>query len=360
LGVPAVIDLEKSYAGRSVLVTGHTGFKGTWLCSWLDRLSARVTGLALAPEDPKLNLFDATRLGQRLNSVIGDIRDPNLVRETMSAAAPEIVFHLAAQPLVRRSYRDPIGTYATNLLGTVHVLEACRQVESVRAVVVVTTDKCYDNQEQDRPFRETDPLGGKDPYSASKACAELAAASYAAAVFTGGRPLLATARGGNVIGGGDWSEDRLIPDAIRALTRGAPLELRFPDSIRPWQHVLELARGYLTLGGRLLAGDKSAAGAWNFGPRSSERITVRSLVDRIAARWTPPGLAVAAAPSPLPEAKLLRLDISKAEANLGWAPLLDIDATVDMTADWYGRHHRGEDAGRLVGEQIDRYVSALG
>jgi CDP-glucose 4,6-dehydratase len=358
--VPAVIDLKTHYAGRSVLVTGHTGFKGTWLCSWLERLDARVIGLALAPEDPDLNLFDATRLGHRLSSTIGDIRDAGLVRDTMAAAAPEIVFHLAAQPLVRRSYRDPIGTYATNLLGTVHVLEACRQVESVRAVVVVTTDKCYDNKEWDWPYREADALGGKDPYSASKACAELAAASYASSVFSPGRPLLATARGGNVIGGGDWSEDRLVPDAIRALTSGAPLELRFPDSIRPWQHVLELARGYLTLGARLLAGDAGGAGAWNFGPRPSERITVRALVERIAARWTPPGIAIEVKPSSLQEAKLLRLDISKAEANLGWSPLLDIDATVDMTADWYARHHRGEDAGRIVGEQIDRYVSALG
>lgn len=355
-----MVDLKTRYAGRSVLVTGHTGFKGTWLCSWLERCGARLTGLALAPEDPKLNLFDATGLGLSLNSVIGDIRDASLVRETMAKAAPEIVFHLAAQPLVRRSYRDPIGTYATNLLGTVHVLEACRQVESVRAIVVVTTDKCYDNPETDRPFRETDPLGGKDPYSASKACAELAAASYAASVFAPGRPLLATARGGNVIGGGDWSEDRLIPDAIRALTRAAPLELRFPESIRPWQHVLELAHAYLTLGARLLAGDAEAAGAWNFGPQPSERITVRALVERIAARWTPPGLRIEIKPSPLQEARLLRLDIGKAEANLGWSPLLDIDATVDMTADWYARHHRGEDAGRLVGEQIDRYVSALG
>ena len=354
-----VVDLKTRYAGRSVLVTGHTGFKGTWLCSWLDGLGARLTGLALAPEDPQLNLYDAAGIGQRLNSVIGDIRDANLVRNAMAEAAPEIVFHLAAQPLVRRSYRDPIGTYATNLLGTVHVLEACRQVESVRAIVVVTTDKCYDNKEWDWPYREADRLGGKDPYSASKACAELAAASYAASVFAPGRPLLATARGGNVIGGGDWSEDRLIPDAIRALTGGAPLELRFPDSIRPWQHVLELARGYLMLGARLLEGDAGAAGAWNFGPRPSERITVRNLVERIAARWTPPGIDIAVKPSPLQEAKLLRLDISKAESGLGWSPLLDIDATVDLTADWYARHHRGEAAGQLIGEQIDAYAAAL-
>lgn len=348
------------YRGCRVLVTGHTGFKGGWLCLWLERLGADVTGLSLAPEPGRPSLFESVGLGDRMRSIIGDIRDVATVRAVVDEHRPDIVFHLAAQPLVRRSYRDPIETFGSNVMGTLHVLEAARASGSVRAIVCVTTDKVYENHEWAWGYRETDRLGGKDPYSASKACAELVAASYQQTLFPmDGRVALATARGGNVIGGGDWSEDRLVPDIVRAVEAGEPIVLRNPSAIRPWQHVLELVRGYLLLGQKLLAGEDVKA-AWNFGPDRGNEVTVETLVRSFMEVWGETGTRVDVVPSGLKEAHFLKLDISKVAQDLGWRPILDFDETMRLTADWYRRFHRAqESAARLVEEQIDAYAARL-
>lgn len=344
-----------TYRDIRAFVTGHTGFKGSWLCSWLKREGAVVSGLSLPPEgDP--NLFDAAGIANGMNSGIGDIRSYGVVKEHLDAASPDIVFHLAAQPLVRRSYRDPVETFASNVMGTVHVLEAARQCPSVRAVVCVTTDKVYRNNEWNWGYRETDRLGGKDPYSASKACAELVAACYAETMLPlAGSVRMATVRGGNVVGGGDWSEDRLVPDIVRASEADQPIILRNPGSIRPWQHVLELVHAYLSVGERLLAGD-GGEGAWNVGPEQANEVTVETLVRAFLADMGEAARNVEVHPSELKEANFLRLDISKARQQLGWSPVLDFPATVAWTAEWYRRHRNGEDAATLMEEQIARYA----
>jgi CDP-glucose 4,6-dehydratase len=342
-----------------VLVTGHTGFKGAWLTEWLKRDGAEVTGLALAPEDGPSSLFEAAHVAEGITSQIGDIRDWNTVRDVILAAQPEIVFHLAAQPLVRRSYRDPIETFATNVLGTAHVLEAARNCSSVRAIVCVTTDKVYDNLEWTWGYRENDRLGGKDPYSASKACAELVASSYIQTMLPlAGKIGLATARGGNVIGGGDWSEDRLIPDIIRAIRGDQPIILRNPSATRPWQHVLELVRGYLVLARKLLDGEPGVVGAWNFGPAHENEISVERLLGEFQRHWGQT-LSIEFEQSPLKEAHFLRLDISKARLELGWEPVLNLDDTIAMTADWYRRYLAGAGAAALMSEQIDLYLGKV-
>lgn len=320
------------YRGKRVLLTGHTGFKGSWLALWLDELGAEVTGIALPPESQP-NHWDLLRLptdDRRL-----DIRDINALLQVFNEKQPEIVFHLAAQPLVRRSYRDPIGTWATNVMGTVNVLEACGKQPSVRAVVAITTDKCYENLEWPWGYRENDRLGGHDPYSASKAGAELVAASYRSAFFnTNTAPLLATARAGNVIGGGDWSEDRLVPDLIRALEKNQSLEIRSPLATRPWQHVLESLSGYLLLGQKLLMEDKAFAEAWNFGPEPEGNRTVSEVLGKLRCQWEPLRWHVTERPQPH-EATLLYLDSTKARSLLRWQPVWNIDTTLVKTADWY-------------------------
>jgi CDP-glucose 4,6-dehydratase len=331
-------ELIRIYRGRRVLVTGHTGFKGSWLCTWLAELGAQVTGVGLAP-DTKPALFDAAGVANHLTSLLVDIRDMDAIRRTVESAQPEIVFHLAAQSLVRRSYTDPLETFATNVLGTAHVLEACRNCASIKAVVTVTTDKVYDNREWDRPYREIDPLGGTDPYSASKAAAEIVAAVYQKNLCRG-RAAIATARGGNVIGGGDWADDRIIPDIVRALSAGAPIVLRNPDAVRPWQHVLELCEAYLELGARLFESSESFAEAWNFGPHASEHVTVAELTMMILEIWGCPEHRLQVQPSPLHEAKTLRLDISKALSRLSWKPKLNIRDAVSWTADWYKQFYQ--------------------
>ena len=353
---------QSAFSGVRVLVTGHTGFKGAWLCAWLEELGAELAGLALAPENDRPSLFADMRLDRRMHSTIGDIRDLATVKRCVAAAAPEIIFHLAAQSLVRRSYADPIGTFASNVLGTAHVLEAARDQPSVRAVVCVTSDKCYENREWVWGYRETDPLGGKDPYSASKAAAELVADSYRATLYRSERRvLLATARGGNVIGGGDWSEDRLVPDLVRAAAARHPLVLRNPSAIRPWQHVLELVRGYCALAARLFAGDASAEGAWNFGPRRENEVAVRDLVDRLVRAGIGGGeVDVRVAPSPMREAHYLKLDSAKAEALLDWHPRLGLAETVAITADWYRRYSDDPTAATaLVREQLAGYRNVI-
>lgn len=347
---------QTSYRGVRAFVTGHTGFKGSWLCAWLKRQGAIVSGLALPPEATP-NLFDSAGIAGGMESTFGDIRDFDTVRKHLEAESPDVVFHLAAQPLVRRSYRAPVETFASNVMGTVHVLEAARLCPSVRAVVCVTTDKVYRNNEWVWGYRETDRLGGKDPYSASKACAEFVAACYTETMLPlAGSIRMATLRGGNVIGGGDWSEDRLVPDIIRAGDAGQPIVLRNPSSIRPWQHVLELVHAYLHIGERLLRGDKSAVGAWNVGPVQGSEVTVETLVRSFLSDVGEPGCSIEVQSSDLQETHFLRLDTSKAQQQLQWAPVLDFPTTVAWTAEWYRRHRAGEDAAILIDEQIARYV----
>lgn len=320
------------FRGKRVLVTGHTGFKGSWLCLWLHELGAKVIGVALAPESTP-NHWDL--LGLPIEDHRLDIRNVSETEKIIKLACPDIVFHLAAQPLVRRSYRDPIETWSTNVMGTVSVLEACRKQPSVCAIVVVTTDKCYVNNNWHWGYRETDPLGGHDPYSASKAGAELVAASYRDSFFsTNATPLLATARAGNVIGGGDWSEDRLIPDLIRAVEQHQSLEIRSPNATRPWQHVLESLSGYLALGQKLLMKDQTFAQAWNFGPAPEGNCSVASVLEKLSAQWGSLAWHVTQTKQPH-EASLLYLDSAKARKLLNWQPVWDINTTLTKTTNWY-------------------------
>ena len=344
--------------GRRVFVTGHTGFKGGWLCLWLNRMGARVTGLSLpAPTEP--SLFEQTRLAEIVDHHIGDIRDERVMLDAIATARPEIVFHLAAQPLVRYSYDNPVETYATNVMGTVHVLEACRKVDSVKAAICVTTDKCYENREWIWPYREEDPMGGHDPYSSSKGAAELAIASYRRSYPGGLR--IASVRAGNVIGGGDWAGDRLIPDILRALIAGERPMIRNPASVRPWQHVLEALSGYILVAERLLAGDDTAATAWNFGPSEDDTQAVGWIVEQMLDAWGggaggDRGWDQPNAPQPH-EAVLLRLDSSKARAALGWRPRLDLNQTLTMIVDWHRLVASGADARVMTLAQIDNYAA---
>lgn len=321
-----------AYRGRRVLVTGHTGFKGSWLCLWLQTLGAEVSGLALDPASEP-NHWDLLQLSIDDHRI--DVRDEAAVGRVFAAARPEVVFHMAAQPLVRRSYREPVITWATNVMGTAHVLEAARHSPGVRGVVVVTTDKCYENREWPWAYRERDRLGGHDPYSASKAGAELVAASYRTAFLQAPSTLLlATARGGNVIGGGDWSEDRLIPDLVRSVSGREPMVIRSPHATRPWQHVLDCLSGYLLLGQRLLAGDTACADAWNFGPDGEGNRTVERVLQELAQTWPQLRWHVASDPQPH-EAGLLQLDSAKAKMHLGWRPVWNIEKALHHTALWY-------------------------
>jgi CDP-glucose 4,6-dehydratase len=346
------------WRGKHVLVTGHTGFKGSWLCHWLLHLGASVTGLALAP-DTEPSLFVESRLADRLASHLDDVRDLAATRRVVAAARPEIVLHLAAQSLVRRSYADPVGTFATNVLGTAHVLEAARSVDGLRAIVSVTSDKCYRARDDGAPHCETDPLGGADPYSSSKACAELVTGAYRQAFFAGKSAAVAVAsvRAGNVIGGGDWASDRLVPDCVRAFASERPVALRNPQAVRPWQHVLEPISGYLVLAERLW-NDPNYAEAWNFGPDDGDARPVSAVVERVARAWGGnAGWTMQAGEHPHETAEL-RLDSTKARARLGWRPRLKLDQALDWTVDWYRRRGAGEPAQRLVEAQIATYETA--
>lgn len=325
----------ETYAGRRVLVTGHTGFKGSWLCAWLVRLGARVSGLSLPP-DTTPSHWDLLQLKQ-VDGYTIDLRDAEGVARVVARSAPEIIFHLAAQPLVRRSYREPGDTFATNVTGLVNLFEAVRRLDAPCALVNATTDKVYRPPSPAGGHREADPLGGHDPYSTSKACAELISECWRASYFRARNVGLATARAGNVIGGGDWAEDRLVPDFVRAACRGESLRLRHPGAVRPWQHVLEPLSGYLLLGDALLRGEPVDE-AWNFGPESTAELTVGALAERIGDAW--PGTRIDFDPGPHPhEAPTLGLDSSKATERLGWRPVWDSEVTVSRTINWYRAWH---------------------
>lgn len=356
-------DVVNPWQGRRVFVTGHTGFKGSWLSLCLASKGARIRGYALDPATQP-NMFTAAQVGDVLEDVRGDVRDYSSLEAAMTEFAPEVVFHLAAQPLVRRSYADPLGTYATNVMGTVHVLETVRRTSSVRAVVCVTTDKVYQNQEWVWPYRETDPLGGYDPYASSKACAEIVSAAYRNSFFPLDRiqehhVALATARAGNVIGGGDWSEDRLIPDLIRGFQAKRPVLIRKPNAIRPWQHVLESLRGYMMLAERLLAQRVQFASSFNFGPGDEDAWPVEQIATKLASMWGDGGSWESDAAPSVHEAHVLRLDTSKARAELGWRPLLGIEVALAWTMAWYSAWREGADMRQETLSQIALYEERL-
>jgi CDP-glucose 4,6-dehydratase len=342
---------------RRVLLTGHTGFKGAWMNLWLEGLGAEVTGYALAPAaEPNLwSIVGAPAQRAAIpHSVLADIRDAQRVAETVARADPQIVIHMAAQALVRESYLDPLGTYATNVLGTANLLQACRSAPHLDCVIVVTSDKVYENHGEGRAFGEDDRLGGHDPYSNSKACTELLTASFRDSFFAGGPPL-ATARAGNVIGGGDWSDDRLIPDCVRALKSGQAVKLRYPDAVRPWLHVLEPLSGYLALARSLAEAPQKTPRAVNFGPNPASFCTVHEVVDAFGARFGgKPGWLRDPAPQP-PEAQALTLSSDLAGRALDWHPRLDIREALSWTADWYLAYSAGENMRAFSKAQIARY-----
>ncbi len=349
------------WKGKRVFVTGHTGFKGSWLSLWLQSMGTNLTGYALAPR-PEINMFDTTRVASGMHSIIGDIRDYGALSTAMMNAQPEIVLHLAAQPLVVQSFKDPVETYSTNVMGTVYVLEAVRSIPSVRAVVVITTDKCYENREWVWGYRETDNLGGYDPYSNSKACVELVCSAYRSSYFnlsdnsiSGAR--LATARAGNVIGGGDWSENRILPDLIRAFATGTTANVRNPMAVRPWQHVLDPLYGYLMLAEQLFENGADVSDAWNFGPASNDCRTVGWIADQLAYEWGDGANWSNQGSLPFHETNFLSLDCRKAELRLGWKPKWDIEKSLREVVSWYRAFLSGGDMRDLTMSQLRQFNS---
>ncbi len=344
------------FRGKRVLVTGHTGFKGAWLCLWLKKLGAIVTGYALPPPTSP-SLFEVAEVFNGLSHNVGDIRDRARLSEVMASANPDIVFHLAAQALVRASYANPIDTYDVNIMGTVSVLEAVRSCKNIRACVVVTSDKCYENREWHYAYRENDSMGGYDPYSSSKGCAELVTAAYRNSFFSSGDLGIASVRAGNVIGGADWADDRIVPDCIRALSAGKPVYVRNPNAIRPWQHVLEPLSGYLWLASRLWQDPRKFSESWNFGPDVRSHVTVKDIVDHAISVWGEgewmcdknDGVS-------LHEANFLKLDCSKARDILGWHPVYSFEESVKETIEWYKIFYQGGgDMAEFTVSQIKRY-----
>ncbi|MFM7402717.1 MAG: CDP-glucose 4,6-dehydratase [Erythrobacter sp.] len=348
---------RRFWDGRRVLVTGHTGFKGAWLSLWLSEMGAKVTGLSLPAEDP--SLFRQIGAERLVHHIEGDIRDAALVDEVVSEAQPQTLFHLAAQPIVRLSYDEPRETFATNVQGTAHVLDACRRVPGLEAIVAVTSDKCYRNNEWVWPYRETDALGGHDPYSASKAAAEIVIASYRQSFFSAGAgPLLASVRAGNVIGGGDWAADRLVPDIIRAIIAGEPVTIRSPHAVRPWQHVFEALGGYLLIAQHLAQGEKRFADAWNFGPSPADTRPVLWIVKRMIERWGS-GSHQVVEDHAKHEAKLLTLDCAKARAELKWLPSFNLGMTIDRIIDWHKAVAAGADVLAISRSQLADYRALM-
>lgn len=354
------------WSKRRVFVTGHTGFKGAWLVTWLTEMGAAVAGYSLAP-NTNPNLFEILELERRCDHVIGDVRDLEFLRAAMQRFQPDIAIHMAAQPLVRLSYDQPSETFAVNVQGTVHFLEACRTQPSLRASIVVTTDKCYVNHEWAWSYRETDPLGGRDPYSASKACAEIVTSAYRDSFFslgpeTSASVAVASARAGNVFGGGDWSGDRLIPDIVRSFVSKARVDIRNPNAVRPWQHVLDPLSGYLMLARACFEHGRRFAEGWNFGP-DQEMLTVQHLVDLMSERWGGMGSQVVTPPNAPHEAQLLLLDSGLARRRLGWKPLMTVEEAINLTVDWYRAFYDGADPGemqRVTSQQITQYARQYG
>lgn len=358
-GLEGMEMIEDFYRGRKVLITGHTGFKGSWLTIWLDLAGARLSGIALDPVSDR-DLFVLADLKSRITDHRADIRNAAAVDEILKIEKPVTVFHMAAQSLVLDGYKDPSGTFETNIMGTVNVLEACRKTDSVKQVVIITTDKVYENREEEKGYREGDPLGGYDPYSASKAGAEIVSQSYGRSFFlwpgSRNRDLsIATVRAGNVIGGGDRAANRIIPDCVRALENGWPAEVRNPDSVRPWQHVLEPLAGYLELACRMAEDPPGYSGPWNFGPDINNLLRVKDLVSSFISHWDGGSLNIAKAKRPFHEAGFLMIDSTKAGDKLGWRPLLDFQEAIRWTADWY-RKYNSQDAYQLCKDQIEKYT----
>ena len=357
---PALRLSTAHWAGRRVFVTGHTGFMGGWLCLWLMRLGAEVSGYALPPPT-RPSLFEAAGLDGRLRSTVGDLADGDALKAALAAAAPQTVLHLAAQPLVRYAHAAPVETFRTNVLGTVHLLEAVRAAPSVEACVAVTTDKVYDNREWDWGYRENDRLGGHEPYGASKACAEIVVDAYRDAYFGRDRRIgLATVRAGNIIGGGDWAADRLVPDAVRAFARGEVLRLRHPGAVRPWQHVLEPVAGMLALAERLATDADTWTGAWNFGPADGDARPVADVAEAMVRAWGAGAAweSVAAAADAPAEQRFLSLNSAKAALRLGWRPRWSFERTIEATVAWYRAHLDRQDMLDLSCRQIAAYQGA--
>lgn len=353
-----MIDLfDNFFKGKRVLITGHTGFKGSWLSIWLNELGAEVVGVGLEPYSDKDN-YVLSGLGQKIFADIrGDIRDGKLMKEIFNSYKPEIVFHLAAQPLVRLSYDIPVETYSTNLMGTINIMEAIRSTPETKVGVMITTDKCYENKEQIWSYRENDPMGGYDPYSSSKGCCELAISSWRRSFFNPEKfdqhgKAIASVRAGNVIGGGDWSLDRIVPDCIRALESDKDIEIRSPKSTRPWQHVLEPLSGYMLLAKELWNNPMKYSSGWNFGPANESITTVLEVATKIIEKYGAGRLKTVSDPNSLHEAKNLTLDITKAEVELNWHPRMNIDQCVDLLVDWYKRY-KNEDVYNLCIEEIN-------
>ncbi|MDG6079361.1 CDP-glucose 4,6-dehydratase [Erythrobacter litoralis] len=345
------------WSGRRVLVTGDTGFKGAWLSLWLQELGAEVTGLALPAEDH--SLYTQLGLKELITHTDVDIRDQDAVDHAILSAAPQTVFHLAAQPIVRLSYDEPRETFATNVQGTVNVLDACRRVQGLKAIVAITSDKCYENREWIWPYRENDPVGGHDPYSASKGAAELVVASYQSSFFhTEEAPLLASVRAGNVIGGGDWASDRLVPDIIRALAAEETVVIRSPQAVRPWQHVLEALGGYLLIAQGLAEGDRKFASPWNFGPSSQDSSPVLHIVERLLSLWGGGNFEIKGDQTKH-EAHTLKLDCSKAHSQLGWRPAFTLSDTLEWIVDWHKAYAKGDDMRAVSRRQLQQYRALM-
>ena len=343
--------------GRSVFITGHSGFKGGWLSLWLKEMGANIYGYSLeASTNP--NFFNIINLGSKIhNSVVGDIRDLPRLTKSMQEAKPSVIFHMAAQPLVRQSYKDPIETFTTNLIGTINVFEAARKIETVETIVNITTDKCYENQEWDRPYQETDRLGGYDPYSSSKACSEIATSAYRNSFLSEAGIKLASARAGNVIGGGDWAVDRLIPDFFRSIDSNETLRIRSPKAVRPWQHVLDPLSGYIMLAEKLVINSSNYAEAWNFGPEQSGAKTVLWVLDRLSEKFTNSRWEIENTKQHH-EASLLKLDISKAKSKLGWKPRWSLETAIDNTVEWYQAFKENKNMEDFTIKQIKLYQSS--
>jgi len=348
-------DLQKFYKNKKVFITGHTGFKGCWLSLLLKELGAKIYGFSLPPYDRRGNMFNITKLDSHIESTFGDIRNFNNLQKTIQKIKPDIVFHLAAQPLVRPSYLKPLETYEINIMGTANLLEACKNINTIKSIVIITTDKCYQNNETGKPFKENDKLGGHDPYSSSKACTEIVSAAYRSSFLEEKQINLATVRAGNVIGGGDFADDRIIPDIFESIEKNKKLFIRSPNAVRPWQHVLEPLLGYITLGCKLY-NSKNYTSAYNFSPNKSEHYTVLEITEKFIELIGKGSFVIDEKKANMHEAQFLRLDNSKARKELDWKPLFDFNETIEFTAKWYAEYLSKTDMYNFTLKQINQYL----